>query len=93
MPADSAVGYDPQLFSKSTCARDAFDEFFTELKIATARTNETQMSQAGLKYKPVLDNLVDKVWDNKPKAPSANVFVHTVKYAGEVLKAEFQIWK
>jgi hypothetical protein len=54
------------------------------LKIATARTNETQISQAGLKYKPVLDNLVDKVWENKPKSPSANVFVHTVKYAGEV---------
>jgi Xaa-Pro aminopeptidase len=66
LPADSAVGYDPQLFSKTT-----------------ARTNETQINQAGLKYKPVLDNLVDKVWENKPKSPSANVFVHTVKYAGE----------
>lgn len=42
------------------------------------------MSQSGLKFKPVLDNLVDKVWENKPKAPSANVFVHPVKYAGEV---------
>ncbi len=56
----------------------------TLLKIATARANENQIAQVGLRFKPVLGNLVDKVWDNRPEAPSANVFVHPVKYAGEV---------
>jgi len=48
----------------------------------TARTLRQAFELGGLEFHPVFDNLVDKVWTDKPNIPTTPVFVHRMEFAG-----------
>jgi Xaa-Pro aminopeptidase len=54
-------------------------------ELMTFERSKTLTEKLGTKgHKLVsLQNLVDAVWDNRPAAPNAPIFVHDIKYAGE----------
>eukprot|EP00116_Pleurobrachia_bachei_P003216 sb/3463478/ len=54
------------------------------------KTLNKQLRSAGMELVPVADNLIDKVWDDAPPAPSAPVFVHDIKYAGESASSKME---
>jgi Xaa-Pro aminopeptidase len=48
------------------------------------------MSDRGLRLKPVEDNLVDEIWEDRSDPPSGKITVHPRQYAGETAAAKLE---
>ena len=54
---------------------------------ATWKTLHQQLVADGHTLVPIEQNLIDAIWENKPKRPHNPVFVHPLRFSGEFGRA------
>ena len=57
---------------------------------AAARRFEEALAPAGIKVKFIAQNLVARLWDDRPEPSLAPVVTHSVRYAGEKVQAKLK---